>query len=242
VKLFYPRGISKYGFKREESNGMFVGHYSVGFAIKSDENKIPLWILFIAVQFVDILWGTFILLGIEKVRIVPGITATSALDLYYMPYTHSLLGALVWSAFAYGLYRISLESDAARKGAVMVALAVFSHWILDFIVHRPDLPLFDDNFKVGLGLWNFKYLAFALEAAILVGGVLFYLRRNLGISQARKYAILIFVFVMILIQAIGTFVGRPIASYRTVATTNLTLYVVFAVVAFLLERKRGKVT
>jgi membrane-bound metal-dependent hydrolase YbcI (DUF457 family) len=220
---------------------MFVGHYSVGFAAKSDENNIPLWVLFVAVQFVDILWATFILLGIEKVRIVPGITATSALDLYYMPFTHSLLGVVGWSAFAYVLYRIFSASGAPRKSALIVALAVFSHWILDFIVHRPDLPLFDDTFKVGLGLWNFKYLAFALEVAILVGGVLLYLRRNPGISRARKYSMSIFAFVMILIQAMGTFVGRPIASDGTVATTNLTLYLVFAGVAFLLERKRGKV-
>jgi membrane-bound metal-dependent hydrolase YbcI (DUF457 family) len=219
---------------------MFVGHYSVALAAKTDENKIPLWILFVAVQFVDILWGIFILLGIEKVRIVPGITATSALDLYYMPYTHSLLSTFFWSAFAFGLYRILARSNTARKGALMVALAVFSHWILDFIVHRPDLPVFDDTFKVGLGLWNVKYLAFALEVAILVGGVLLYLKRNLGISRARRYPILIFVFVMILIQAMGTFVGRPIASDRMVAATNLTLYVIFAGVAFLLERKRGK--
>jgi hypothetical protein len=220
---------------------MFVGHYSVGFAAKSDENNIPLWVLFVAVQFVDILWATFILLGIEKVRIVPGITATSALDLYYMPYTHSLLGTLVWSLFAFGLYRILSHSDAAHRGATIVALAVFSHWILDFIVHRPDLPLFDDTFKVGLGLWNLKYLAFVLEVAILVGGVSLYLKRNLGVSRARNYLVVIFVFVMILIQAMGTFVGRPIASDRTVATTNLTLYLLFAGVAFLLERKRGKV-
>ena len=218
---------------------MFAGHYSVGFAIKSDDNKIPLWVLFVAVQFVDILWGTFVLLGIEKLRIVPGITASNALDLYYMPYTHSLIGALCWSALAFGLYRILSGTGAPRKGAFFVALAVFSHWILDFIVHRPDLPLYDDTLKAGLGLWNFKYLAFALEAVILIGGMLLYLKRNTGISQARKYAIFIFGVIMILIQAMGTFIGRPLGSEHIVAATNLTLYTVFAGVAFFVERKRG---
>ena len=80
---------------------MFVGHYSVSFAAKTAEKRIPLWLLFIAVQFIDVLWSIFVLLGIEKVRIVPGITASNALDLYYMPYTHSLLGVLFWSALAF---------------------------------------------------------------------------------------------------------------------------------------------
>src|SRR2546428_781039 len=85
---------------------MFVGHYSVAFAVKSDENKIPLWVLFVAVQLLDFLWAPFVLLGIEKVRIIPGITATSPLDLYYMPYTHSLIAALIWSALAFAIYRV----------------------------------------------------------------------------------------------------------------------------------------
>lgn len=82
---------------------MFTGHYSVSFAAKSAEKHIPLWLLFIAVQFIDVLWSIFVLLGIEKVRIVPGITASNALDLYYMPYTHSLLGVLCWSVLAYAV-------------------------------------------------------------------------------------------------------------------------------------------
>ena len=73
---------------------MFVGHYSVAFAVKSDRNKIPLWVLFVAVQLLDFLWAPLVLVGIERVRIVPGITASNPLDLYYMPYTHSLVGAL----------------------------------------------------------------------------------------------------------------------------------------------------
>ena len=112
---------------------MFVGHYGVGLAIKKSEPGIPLWVLFIAVQFLDVLWAPFVLLGIEKVRIVPGITASSPLDLYYMPFTHSLPGALGWSFLAVLLYRLLRPRDPTRA-ALLVGAAVFSHWILDLVV------------------------------------------------------------------------------------------------------------
>ena len=118
----------------------------------------------------------------------------------------------------------------------MVALAVFSHWILDFIVHRPDLSLYDDSFKVGLGLWDYKYVAFAVEMSILFIGIMLYLRRNADISRGRRYGVMAFGGFMVVIQSIGTFVGRPLSSDRTIAMTNLILYLLFAGVAFLLER------
>jgi len=129
---------------------MFVGHYGVGFAAKRVEPSIPLWLLFIAVQLLDVLWAPFVLLGIEKVRIVPGFTATNPLDLYYMPFTHGLVAALLWSCAGGLAYQIL----ARRMAGIVIGVAVFSHWVLDFIVHRPDLPLCDDSAKVGLGLWN----------------------------------------------------------------------------------------
>src|SRR5918994_1042381 len=144
---------------------MFVGHYGVSFAAKRADASIPLWVLFIAVQLLDVIWAPLVLLGIERVRIVPGITASNPLDLYYMPYTHSLVAAVLWSAAAYGLYW--LWRGPAARAATLVSFAVFSHWILDFLVHRPDLPLYDDTAKVGLGLWNRPTLAFGLESALL---------------------------------------------------------------------------
>jgi membrane-bound metal-dependent hydrolase YbcI (DUF457 family) len=161
---------------------MFVGHYGVSFAAKRFEKSITLWVLFVAVQLLDVFWSPFILLGIEKVRIVPGITATNPLDLYYMPYSHSLLAALLWSTGAFILYKLLAKPGSAGKVAFVVALAVFSHWLLDFVVHRPDLPLYDDTAKVGLGLWNFPILAFALETVLLFGGMWLYF----GVSQAPR--------------------------------------------------------
>src|SRR5213596_2832672 len=99
---------------------MFLGHYSVAFAARTERNKIPLWVLFVAVQLLDLLWAPFAFLGLEKVRMVLGITATSPLDLYYMPYTHSLIGALVWSGVALVIYKVASGAKASSAAALLV--------------------------------------------------------------------------------------------------------------------------
>ena len=215
---------------------MFVGHYSVAFAVKSEQNKIPLWVLFVAVQLLDFIWAPLVLLGIEKMRITPGITAANPLDLYYMPYTHSLIGALAWSALAFLVYKVTSRTKVAA--GLIVALAVFSHWILDLIVHRPDLAIYDDTLKVGFGLWNYRGLEFGLEMAILVAGIIIYLKRNVVRSVVRKYSLIIFGVLLILIQTGNTFVSRPLSSDHAVAFTALISYTLFTAVAFLLENKR----
>ena len=214
---------------------MFVGHYSVAFAVRTERNQIPLWVLFVAVQLLDFLWAPFVLLGIEKARMVPGITATNALDLYYMPYTHSLVGALFWSAAAFGIYKIGWRKTVSNAAALLVGFAVFSHWLLDLIVHRPDLAIYDDTLKVGFGLWNHRGLEFGLEIALLIGGVLIYLKRNSAI--ARKVGIVAFGVVLILIQTWNTFAGRRPTSDRAFAITALIFYTLLAGIAFLLERR-----
>ncbi len=216
---------------------MFVGHYGVAFAVKTERNKIPLWVLFVAVQLLDFLWAPFVLLGIEKVRFVPGITATNALDLYYMPYTHSLIGALFWSAVAFAIYKIGWRNIASNSAALLVGFAVFSHWLLDLIVHRPDLAIYDDTMKVGFGLWNCRGIEFVLEIGILGFGAVLYLKRNGAI--ARKIGIIIFVAALVLIQTSNTFLRQPPSSDRAFAITALVFYTVFAVIAFLLEKRRA---
>jgi hypothetical protein len=200
---------------------MFVGHYGVSFAAQRMNRHVPLWVLFIAVQLLDVFWAPFILVGIENVRIVPGITASNPLDLYYMPYTHSLIAAAAWSAVGYGLYR--LWRRPAGSAATLVGLAVFSHWILDFVVHRPDLPLYDDTAKVGLGLWDRPALAFGLEAALLFGGMSLFL----GGRRGPKSGMMIFGIVMLAIQAV-VFFGPPPTSDMAAATTALLAYGLFA--------------
>ena len=216
---------------------MFVGHYGVAFAVETERNKIPLWVLFVAVQLLDFLWAPLVLLGIEKVRFVPGITATNALDLYYMPYTHSLIGALFWSAVAFAIYKIGWRNIASNSAALLVGFAVFSHWLLDLIVHRPDLAIYDDTLKVGFGLWNHRGIEFVLEIGILVFGMIVYLKRNNAI--ARKIGIIIFTAALVLIQTSNTFLRRPPSTDRAFAITAFVFYTVFAVIAFLLEKRRA---
>jgi hypothetical protein len=148
---------------------MFVGHYGVAFGIKPTTRLVPLWVYFIAVQWLDVVWSVLVLLGVEKLRIVPGFTQANALDLYYMPYTHGLPGAIALSLI---LGAIVAANVAQRRGAAFlaVAAAAFSHWLLDLIVHVPDMPLYDNTDKVGFGLWRHVAISFPLEIAVLVVG------------------------------------------------------------------------
>src|SRR5215472_5719588 len=205
---------------------MFVGHYGPSFAANAAEKRLPLWLLFIAVQFIDVLWAIFVLLGIEKVRIVPGITASSPLDLYYMPYTHSLVGALGRSALGFVIWQFFPRVGGRRAGLIL-ALAVFSHWVLDLIVHRPDLALYDNVHKMGFGLWNYRGPAFILEIAVLVAGGALYAK-----AAPRKGRIIGYVCVLVLVQVFGTFFFPPPSSDRAMALTALSFYIVLAVIAW----------
>jgi membrane-bound metal-dependent hydrolase YbcI (DUF457 family) len=216
---------------------MFVGHYGPSFAAKAWNKTLPLWVLFLAVQLVDVLWAIFVLLGVEKVRIVPGITKTNALDLYYMPYTHSLVAAVVWSAVAGAAYLLRRRSRGLQ-GAGLVGAAVFSHWVLDWLVHRPDLPLYDDALKLGLGLWNFPAPAFLLEAALLFGGMGLYLRGTKPLARGGRFGMPVFGIVMLAIQG-SVFFGPPPPSGQAAALMALFSYALFAAAAHWLERKRA---
>jgi hypothetical protein len=203
----------------------------VSFAAKRVAPRIPLWALFIAVQLLDVFWAPFILLGIEKASIVPGITASNPFDLYYMPYTHSLLAAVLWSVGALLVCRLVASQDLGQRAAFVVAVAVFSHWLLDLMVHRPDLPLYDDTAKVGLGLWNLPAIAFALEAGLLFGGMWLYFGR----ASAPRLRMVVFGLVMLVIQ-VYVFFGPPPASDDAAALTALASYAVFAAIVARLER------
>jgi hypothetical protein len=212
---------------------MFVGHYGVSFAVKRRDPTLPLWVLFLAVQLLDVAWAPLVLLGIEKVRIVPGITRSNPLDLYYMPFTHSLVAAVLWSVGAAALYKVAV-SHSTRVSSALLGLAVFSHWLLDFLVHRPDLPLYDNAAKVGLGLWNSPGLAYGLEALLLLGGIALCRRAQL----VRGTLTLLFGAVMLAIQAY-VFFGPPPVSSSAAALTALASYALFAAVIHVLERRGG---
>jgi len=216
---------------------MFVGHYGPSFAVTAIKPTAPLWLVFIAVQLVDVAWAILIFIGIENVRIVPGITASNPLNLYYMPYTHSLVAAVLWSVAAVVVCK-PLRGVRSWSVAAWIGAAVFSHWVLDLVVHRPDLPLYDDAMKVGLGIWNYPMIALALEALLLFGGMMMYLRRTKPINAIGRFGPPIFGLVMLAIQAY-IFFGPPPASPGALALTALVSYVVFAVVAEWLDRQRS---
>jgi len=217
---------------------MFVGHYSVAFAAKSERNKIPLWILFIAVQFLDYIWATLVLLGIEKLRVIKGFTAGSMLDSYFHPYSHSLVTAIAWSALAALLYKPLcswLGYVYIKSAALIVGVAVFSHWIFDLIAHPRDLPIYDDTWKVGFGLWNYRDPEFALEIALLACGIILYLSRNV-MPLPKKMAAIIFGIVLTVIQIGDTYVPREALTDKATAMGVWIFYTFFVVVAFFLEK------
>ncbi len=212
---------------------MFVGHYGPSYAAKRLAPSVSLWVLFVAVQFLDVLWAPFVILGVEKVRIVPQFTASNALDLYYMPYTHGLPAALGWSVLAAACYHIVIR-PSHRSAGIVVGLAVFSHWVLDFIVHVPDLPLYGNSAKVGLGLWNARGLAFSLECAVLLGGIWLFVRDR----SSRHLRTWMFGALLLAIQAYNIYLAPPPTSDRLFAATALIAYVALAVAIWWLEDRR----
>jgi hypothetical protein len=217
---------------------MFVGHYSVAFAAKSHKNKIPLWVLFIAVQFLDYIWATLVLLGIEKLRVIKGFTAGSMLDSYFHPYSHSLIAAIVWSCIAGLAYKIfcSRYGCLCRKyAAFIVGVAVFSHWVLDLIAHPRDLAIYDNTWKVGFGFWNYRDPEFALEIGLLAIGIVLYLARN-AMPAIRKAAVIAFGIALVVIQVGDTYVPRNPLTDKATAMGVWIFYTLFAVVAFLIEK------
>src|SRR5262245_59300052 len=130
---------------------MFVGHFALGFAAKRVTPRLPLPLLVGAAQLADVMWPVLLALGVEQVRIDPGNTVVTPLDFVSYPYSHSLLLLMVWGALV-GLVYARGAAAALERGVLFVL--VVSHWVLDFLTHRPDMPLYPGGPKLGLGLWN----------------------------------------------------------------------------------------
>jgi hypothetical protein len=217
---------------------MFVGHYGVSFAAKPVAKSVPLWVWFIAVQWLDVVWSVLVLLGIEMLRITPGFTEANPLDLYYMPYTHGLPGALALSLLLGGIVAVVITENRGRV-LLLVAAAAFSHWLLDLVVHTPDLPLYDNTAKVGLGLWRHVGLSFPLELIVLGGGAWLY-ARALPPKGVKGVALFWgYVGALAALQVYANF-GPPPSSPQGMALTALALYVVLAALAGLVERTAAR--
>jgi hypothetical protein len=217
---------------------MFVGHYAVGLALKGIEKKASLGLLFLAVQFVDIFFFPFVLLGIERVNIIENFTQSTHFELEYMPYTHSLLASFLCAVFIYIFFRI--VSPRSRSVALVMGIAVLSHWFLDLIVHTPDLPIWSDSSKkLGLGLWNNAIATYALEAALLATGLWLYLRSTTATSSIGKYGMVCFVVILLLVNTYNIF-GPPFGdSKESLAISALVMYFIFAGVGHWLDGKRS---
>ena len=165
---------------------MFIGHHAVAFAAKKAVPKVSLGTLFLSVQFLDLLWPTFLLLGIEHVRISPGNTAFTPMDFYDYPLSHGLVTALGWSVFLAVLYYYVRHYT---KGAWVIGIGVFSHWILDFVTHRPDMPISPGmDIYVGLGLWNSPVATVLVEGTMFIAGVIMYAKFTTAIDRTGTFA------------------------------------------------------
>jgi len=220
---------------------MFIGHYSAAFALKRVEKNASLGWLFLAVQFVDILFFPLVILGIERLNIVENFTQSTHFELEFMPYTHSLIGALVWAVAIYVVFVILPKKEKVNKNRVafVLSIAVFSHWLLDLIVHTPDLPLLGDNSpKLGFGLWNNALITFTLETALLLAGVWFYLSGTTARSIIGKYGMVLFAVVLIAANGFNIF-GPPPDNQNFMAVISLSSYFAFGGIAFWLDNKRS---
>jgi len=183
-----------------------------------------------------------VLLGIEKLRIIKGFTAGSMNDSYFHPYSHSLPTALLWSvAAALGYKPLCrwLGYYYTKSAALVIGIAVFSHWILDLIAHPRDLPFYDNRAKVGFGLWNYRDPEFALEIALLATGIILYLVRNV-MPTMRKAAVIVFGLILIIVQIGDTYVPRtPLTDNETVLGVWI-FYTLFVVIALSVERIRSR--
>src|SRR5919108_6236655 len=153
---------------------MFLGHYGIAFALKRAEPKVSLGTLFLAAQLADLLWGCFLLLGWEHVRIIPGLIGRTPFDFYDYPLSHSLVAGVLWGVALGAIYYSWPTRDTSRhwQAAALVGLAVLSHFALDLPVHVPDLPLSGgSSIRPGFGLWNHPGATLLLELGSLAAGV-----------------------------------------------------------------------
>lgn len=211
---------------------MFVGHYAPALFAAAALPRAPrLAIGFVAVQLLDFGFFGLMLAGVEHMRLVPGITAMNPMDLYDMPWTHSLLGAVGW-AIGFGVL-LSVIGRDARTGLIG-AMLVLSHWLIDLVVHRPDLTLAGSPPAFGFGLWNVPLLAIPLELAITFGSLYFYQTRAKPLPM--RTALL--GIALLVLQAINWFGPQPASVTAAIPLTALVAYAVLALMGGWVDSSR----
>lgn len=201
---------------------MFVGHYSASFLGKAVAPRVPLWVFILAAQLVDVAWAVFILTGIERFHLDPTLPS-NPLVLEHMPYTHSLVATLAWAALA--AVAVTAAGYGSARAAIAVAAVVTSHWLLDVLVHRPDMTLTGGDPKLGLGLWNQPTLAFAVEVLFLAGTAAIYTTTTRADEKTRQ-AVFRGVMLLIALQTATTYgpiPPSPTALVLSVLTTFIAV-------------------
>lgn len=195
---------------------MFIGHWAPALTAAAVSPRAPkLGTLFVAAQLVDWAFFALLALGIEHMRYSPGISVMNPMDLYHMPYTHSLLGSAL---FAVGFGGIVLAMSKDRGAALVAGVVVLSHWFLDLLVHVPDLTIAGGEAKLGLALWNHPAIEMPLELAITFGALLWYA----GKRRPARNRVLVLGTVLVLLQAVNWFV--PVEPEVTIGTSLLAFF------------------
>lgn len=187
---------------------MFIGHFGLAFGAKKASPAISLGMLFFSCQLADLLWPTLVLAGVERVEIAPGATAFTPLDFVSYPYSHSLVALILWGAIAAGIYAALRREPGAA--AVTISLLVVSHWALDYMTHRPDMPLtMTGAERVGLGLWNSVPATLAVELAMFAGGLAIYERSTAAHNRAGSIGLWSLVAFLLVIYVANVFSPPP---------------------------------
>ncbi|MEO9634713.1 MAG: hypothetical protein ABJF89_01325 [Parasphingorhabdus sp.] len=214
---------------------MFIGHFAPAMVAATHPKAPGLGTLFVAGQLLDFGFFGLALTGIENFRITPGITKMVPLDLYDMPYTHSLLGSAVWAAgFALLIWLFTRN----RTGALIGGAVVLSHWFLDLLVHAPDLTLTGSPPKLGFGLWNYPAIEMPLELAITFGALAFFIARTRAVSARSKYALGLLAVLLAVFQAANWFGPVPEAADAAMKATGLFAFSVAALAAWWAGKSR----
>ena len=198
---------------------MFVGHFALGFAAKRTVPRVPLALLFFAVQLADTLWPILIAAGIEHVRIEQNSNPFLLLDFISYPYSHSLLLLAIWGVALAAIYRASSPSESASASVVLFALVV-SHWVLDWITHRPDMPLYPGGPTFGLGLWNSVVATVCIELVMFGVGVWIYARATRARDAVGRWA-LVGLVALLLVAYLASLGGSAPPSVAALATVAL---------------------
>ena len=187
---------------------MFIGHFAVGFGAKRWAPAVSLGMLFFASQFADLLWPNLVLAHIEHVDLKPGATVVTPLDFVSYPYSHSLLGLAIWGALIGILYRTIRKRS--WKTAFILMIAVISHWVLDWVTHRPDMPItLSGATKVGLGMWNSLPLTLVIESAMFIIGIFLYAQSTTALDRTGKFAFVLLAAFLYLFYLLALFGPLP---------------------------------